>query len=101
MKNLTLKITIPISIVGRRYEVRDNSWIRNVITNEDAYLFASNSILETYSNYDDGKLTIVSEPYTDAIECPIGEFIKRTFINVHSNKTNNIYRTLYVKDNIL
>lgn len=83
------------NIIGMKYVPYDNSWCINIKTHTQAYITPDYCYTEGES---DATFTIVSIPYEEEIP---NYAIRRTFVNVESNKTKNIYKVLYRESAII
>ncbi len=81
------------NIIGMEYVPYDNSWCINIKTREMANIMPDYCFTEGEHG---ATFTIVSMPYEEEV---FSNTI-RTFVNVESNKTGNIYRILYRESNI-
>lgn len=82
------------------YKVSDNSYCINVVNRNHALLVQEHD--EWYSpdkNEDGATFEIVSEPYVEQI-LTFSKYEDRTFINVKSSLTGNVYRVLYKEDQV-
>lgn len=82
------------------YEVFDNSHCINVVNRNRAELVQEHD--DYYSpdkNEDGATFEIVSEPYVERILI-FSKYDDRTFINVKSSLTGNVYRVLYKESKI-
>ncbi len=82
------------------YKISDNSYCINIETGEPAWLVQQHYGYYSPDKNEDGAIfEIVSEPYVEHVKI-LSEYIDRTFINVKSSLTGNIYRVLYCEDHI-
>ena len=89
-----------MNIKGKYYIPEDNSWCINVNTQEDAFI-AKDCCNQSEK---DAIFIIDKAPYIAKVEFDVHENEKRkcvkTFVNVKSLKTGNIYRVLYNINNV-
>lgn len=83
------------------YKVFDNSYCINIETGNFAALVQDHDEYYSPDKNEDGAIfEIVSEPYVEQVNIFINDYEDRTFINVKSSLTGNIYRVLYNKYHI-
>jgi hypothetical protein len=92
IKDMNKEVEYPI---GMKYVPYDNSWCINIKTFENAFITPGYCYTEGESG---ATFTIVSKPYEEEIP---DYAIRRTFVNVESNKTKNIYKVLYRESAII
>ena len=80
------------------YKISDNSYCINVETGERAWLVQEHDEYYSPDKNEDGALfEIVSEPYVEQVKI-FYKYEDRTFINVKSSLTGNVYRVLFYKE---
>lgn len=91
-----IEIETDKQLIGREYDVRDNSYCINLCSGECASLVQKKDKYYTPDAAEDGaKFIIVKNPYIKkVINDGIGSFY-HIFINVVSTKTGNFYRVTY------
>lgn len=83
------------------YKVFDNSYCINIENGNFANLVQDHD--EYYSpdkNEDGATFEIVSEPYVEQVNI-FSKYEDRTFVNVKSSLTGNVYRVLYEEGEII
>lgn len=82
-------------IIGNTFIPFDNSYVKDIYTGELCFIVQSGGYSD-YSPNDNGPFICVSEPYVESLYEPIiGGIITRVFVNVKSDSTGRVYRTLY------
>lgn len=82
------------------YKVGDNSYCININTRNYASLVQAHDEMYSPDEDEDGAVfEVVSEPYEEDIYEFNYHYGMKTFINVKSSLTGNIYRVLYFKNN--
>lgn len=83
------------------YKVFDNSYCINIENGNFASLVQDHDEYYSPDKNEDGAIfEIVSEPYVEQVKIFLNHYEDRTFINVKSSLTGNIYRVLYNKYHI-
>ena len=81
--------------IGTSFIPFDNSYVKNITTGEENITIVPEiDYTEHYRADDKGPYICVSEPYKECIEFNRKTYLK-SFINVESKSTGNIYRTLF------
>lgn len=92
----TIKIETDIDLVGKEYDVCDNSYCINLANGKGAQLIQK--VGHYYSpdeNEKDARFFIVKEPYIAKVDVPLIGGFYIIFVNVVSTKTGSIYRVIY------
>ena len=92
----SIKVKTDVNLVGKEYDVCDNSYCINLSNGKDAWLVQKESAYYSPDKGEkDARFFIVKEPYIEKINVrPFGDFYV-IFVNVVSTKTGNIYRVTY------
>lgn len=91
------------TIVGNLYNPYDNSHCININTNEVSYLVPWGGSNEYNPNKIEigATFVIVSEPYEETVVNVCKDYVTKTFVNVKSSVTDEVYRTLYWEDRVI
>ena len=81
-----------MKIIGRKYIVKDNSFIYNIDTNKPAFLVQGLGICDEEEK--GAEFRIVSLPFKSTVTLLESSEVLN-FINVQSNKTFNVYKVLF------
>lgn len=96
-----IKVETDKEVLGREYNVCDNSYCTNLANGKRTHLVQRES--EYYSpdkNEKGAKFIIIKKPYIKKVTNAIGSFYY-IFVNVVSTKTGNFYRVLYHEHHVL
>lgn len=96
-----IKVETDKEVLGREYDVRDNSYCINLANGQSADLVQRES--EYYCPDKDEKganFIIIKKPYVKKVSNSLGSFY-HIFVNVVSTKTGNFYRVLYHENHVL
>ena len=90
-----IEVEIDKDILGKEYDVCDNSYCINLANGKNTYLVQK---VGPYYSPDkdekDARFIIVKKPYIKKVTNAVGSFYL-IFVNVVSTKTGNIYRVTY------
>jgi hypothetical protein len=96
-----IKVETDKEVLGREYDVCDNSYCINLANGKDADLVQREGLY--YSPDEDEKgarFIIIKKPYIKKVTNAVGSFY-HIFINVVSTKTGNFYRVTYNENCVL
>lgn len=96
-----IKIETDKEVLGREYDVCDNSYCINIANRENAELVQKVGPYYIPDKAERGaKFIIIKKPYIEKVTDAIGSFY-HIFVNVISTKTGNFYRVTYNENCIL
>jgi hypothetical protein len=93
-----IKVETDKEVIGREYDVRDNSYCINVVNGKNANL--AQGYYSTDKDEKGAKFFIIKKPYIKKVTTAVGSFY-HIFVNVVSTKTGNFYRVLYDENRVL
>ena len=87
----SIKVEADKNIIGKEYEVYDNSYCINIASGEKALLAKCACI----SSELEASFIIVNKPYVQRVKTFFDNSVDCLFVNVKSTKTGKVYRVLF------
>lgn len=96
-----IKVETDKEVLGREYDVCDNSYCINLANGKNAWLVQKDGpYYSPDENEKDARFFIVKKPYIKKVTNAVGS-LYCIFINVVSTNTGNIYRVCYKENCVL
>lgn len=96
-----IKVETDKEVIGREYDVCDNSHCINLANGKRASLVQRKEKYYSPDAAEDGaKFIIIRKPYIEKVTNAVGSFYY-IFVNVVSTKTGNFYRVIYHENFVL
>ena len=87
----SIKVEADKNVIGKEYEVYDNSYCINIASGKHALLAKCACISSELG----AKFIVANKPYVQRVGTFIDKSVYRLFVNVESTKTGSVYRVLF------